>query len=754
MDAWQRTFDQLRTVVRGLSVAQRASLLAVSLGVLTAIGWLAFGGELAGEEFLLGGKNFSAEELSRTQAALKAAGLHRARVEGQKISVPAAEADRYTAAALAQQTLPAQFAAEFDRMQSKVNVFTSTEQRRELLEEARKTRLAQILRAIPEIEDAVVEWDRPKATSMFRPAPQLAAHVSVRPRGGAELSAELVQSLKQFVAGALAGAEMDDVTVVDMNTSRVYGRRSVQTVASDRTAGFAKQQAAEYSERITQALQYIPAVLVSVNVELLSAADDVEQVRTTAKPFVSADFVPLTRRHSRDRSQGVARSNHPLTMRIDPVSAKRRIPDDEIEPSTGHDFTRAEDADDVADTDANDAGWHKSVQVAVSIPEDYYAAIARARGLSAGTSVVQDSAYRAALVDIKAETQRDVRETLIRLLPRGSDPSALSVTTYTPLKSGSAPVTEASVATSEFAIERYLAQVQKHWQLATGSTICGLCFLWIVFRSRPKAVDAMAAVVSNEPVPAPELGPPDEAESIPPPTTPQAAILEKLAELERSSPAVPRPSEKLFAFLDELSADAAARLLASEHPQTIALVATALGSAQAANILHSLPEALRWDVTQRLTRMGTAAPDVLREVAASLKSRVHQRPMPGHSTGLSSAASGPNLHSGVETEEHLPCPLTFEDLGDLDSHALATVLESVELRACAIALLDRPEAFKQTLLNKMPKPISSAIRKYLKHPGPVRLIEITESQEAIAGVAWNLAQQGMIALPDHWEYVE
>jgi hypothetical protein len=30
-------------------------------------------------------------------------------------------------------------------------------------------------------------------------------------------------------------------------------------------------------------------------------------------------------------------------------------------------------------------------------------------------------------------------------------------------------------------------------------------------------------------------------------------------------------------------------------------------------------------------------------------------------------------------------------------------------------------------------------------------MDITESQEAIADVAWNLAQHGMIALPEHLE---
>lgn len=747
MDAWHRTFDQLRTVVRGLSVTQRASLLVVTLGMLAAIGWFAFGEVLARDEFLLGGKDFSTEELSRTQAALKTAGLLRARVVGRKISVPAAEADRYTAAALAQQTLPAQFAAEFDRMQSKVNVFTSTEQRRELLEEARKTRLAQILRAIPEIEDAVVEWDRPKATSMFRPAPQLAAHVSVRPRGGAELSPELVQSLKQFIAGALAGAETDDVTVVDMNTSRVYGRRSAESAASDRTDGLAKQQASEYSSRITQALQYIPEVLVSVNVELLPETGDADfgdGSRELEQPFLGTDFVPLTRRRSRDRSQEFARSNHPLTTRIDPVAATRMVRVDAEGRPAAQDFRGPQDLEDVFTPDSS--SHRKSVQVAVSIPENYYSAIARTRGLSSGRSIVQDSAYRAALADIKAETQRDVRETLIRLLPRGSDPGSLSVTTYTPLKSAAEPVAEPTEGSTEYSVEACWELCQTHWKIATGAAICGLCLLWTVFRSRPKSFTEPAAVVVSEPVPQSPV--PEEPELIPPPLAPQAAVLERLAALERGSPAVSRSHEKLFAFLDELSADDTARMLATEHPQTIALVATALDPAQSANILHSLPESLRWDVTQRLTRMGTAAPDVLREVAASLKSRLHQRSS-GDRREFPMTAAGPAADEATDTPP--TGPLIFEDLNALDFRALATVLESVDLRACAVALLDRSEAFKQALLKKMPKHVSSAIRRHLKQLGPIRLIEITASQEAIAGVAWNLAQHGMIALPEHLE---
>ncbi|MDB5337819.1 MAG: flagellar motor switch protein FliG, partial [Planctomycetaceae bacterium] len=570
----------------------------------------------------------------------------------------------------------------------------------------------------------------------------LAAHVSVKPRGGRELSLELVQSLKQFIAGALAGAQTDDVTVVDMNTSRVYGRRSAQAAASERTEDFSKQHAAEYSNRITDALRYIPDVLVSVNVELLpTSAESAPQ----EQPFVGADFVPVSRHRGHDRTKELSRSNHPPTTRINPVSSTRMFRQVESNGRSGLDFHDVEDIDEVRETES--PGYRKSVQVAVSIPEDYYTAIARSRGLSSGESVVNDSAYRAALANIKAETQRDVREKLIRLLPRGSDPGSLSVTTYTPLNSAVEPVEVARASTSDSSFETYLELGRTHWKIGTGAAICGLCFLWVVCRSRSQASVSPTATFPSDPSITAESPPSDEPDLIPAPSAAHVAVLDKLAELERSSPTNAVSRDNPFAFFDELSANESARMLASEHPQTIALVATALGPAHAANILHSLPESLRWDVTQRLSRIGTAAPDVLREVAASLKSRMHQRSSVGPRT-FSEDARTP---ASQTTEDQAYCPITFEDLGALDVRSLATVLESVELRACAVALLDRSEAFKQGLLGKLPRSVSSAIRQQFKNLGPVRLLDITASQEAIAGVAWNLAQNGVIASPESWE---
>ncbi|MDB5386425.1 MAG: secretory protein YscJ/FliF family protein [Planctomycetaceae bacterium] len=771
MDGWAQKIDQLRSLVRGFSPMQRMSLCAVSLTILGLCCWLGYSAYHPKQEFLLGGKAFSKDELSRTLEAFKVAGLVQHRVEGQRISVPALEADRYTAAAVAQKALPAQFAAEFDRMQSRVNVFTSSEQRRELLEEARKSRLAQILRAIPEIEDAVVEWDRPKSTSLFRPQNQLAAHVSVRPRGGHQLSLELVQSLKQFVAGALAGAKPEDVTVVDMNTSHVHGRRTTAEAASDRIQSLARQSADDVTRQIKQALQYIPHVLVSVNVEMLS---EVEADRTDA--IDDLDVVPIQYQTRRGGSPRNAWSNRSIAATINPVSLSKR----EFQ---AHRTARTLTSDSADSTHAEapnlEGMLHKSVQVAIAIPEDFYSTLALRQGIQPGTTLVADSEFRAAVANIKMESQHGIREQLSRLLPLGTPAESISITNYTRLS-----VPPESGVNMKPAGTR--SKTFWDWVSLSGMVFTGLCVCWLVsrlaLRNRDRATAANRLDVVEEfplgtldgdlktdtslksgfaelqTAPKETLKPPPEA------LNPYSAILSELAERERDSVLGPPGQGGMFEFLCQLAPAELAEFLQQEHPQTIALVASGMPPTRAAETLHALPEALRWEVTQRISRLGHAAPEVCREVAQSLASRLHEsagktskqtpavQRRPGFrqrtvSRQQQSETSTDIVSGSVSTSDR--GPVSFEDLCVLDRMSFAAVLRAVDANSFAVALFDRPEPFKQKFVSMLPRAVAADILRQTRELGPLRLSDITATQDAIAGIVWKLAQQGTIQLPPH-----
>jgi flagellar motor switch protein FliG len=780
MDGWAQKLDQLQSLVREFSTAQRVSLSVVSLAVLALCGWLGYSSFNPPQALLLGGKTFSKEELTRTLEAFKTAGLNQHHVEGQRISVPGNQADRYTAAAIAQKALPAQFAAEFDRMQSRVNVFTSSEQRRELLEEARKTRLAQILRAIPEIEDAVVEWDRPKSVSLFRPQNQLAAHVSVRPRNGHELSAELVQSLKQFVAGALAGATPEDVTVVDMNTSRVYGRRTSEEAVADRIQSVEKQAAEDATRQITRALQYIPHVLISVNVELLA---DVEEERSEA--IDDAEIIPIRHQSKSISGQRQARSNHPATASNNPISLKKRTTN--AQRVSGTLVSPRREADTLPEFEYP---LHKSIQVAIAIPEDFYSTIARRQGIEPGTTLVADSEFRAAVANIKMESQRDIHEKLARLLPSGTDPESISITSYTRLES---PV-EPTVAPKKQPLR---ASRYPDWAAHAGIIVSGLCGLWLLTRwmrrsrratsSTYKVPDTDNHMLSSQETNSLErsLNADDsnqstfpESEQVPSITksvaatstkaalNPYSAILAELADREQDTVLGAPSHGGMFEFLCQLAPADLADFLRDEHPQTIALVTSGLPPTRAAEALYALPEALRWDVTQRISRLGQATSEVCRDVAKSLSMRLRER------QARVQESTGPNAsksHDGTSgtrsrsvrrkdsgtTSDPLSAsatdrgPVSFEDICVLDRASFAMVVRSVDAKSFAVALFDRPVPFQQKFVSMLPRSLATAISQQTYGLGPLRLSDITASQNAIAAVIWSLAQQGAINLPPH-----
>jgi len=652
MDGWTRQLTSIKSLWIGISRLQKVTLVGVAFIVLASTGWLIYTSQNPPQALLLGGKSFSADELKRTLDAFKLAGLVQHRLEGTRISVPASEVDRYTAAAVAQKALPAQFAAEFDRMQSRVNLFTSSEQRRELMEEARKTRLAQILRAIPEIEDAVVEWDRAKSTSLFRAQSQLAAHVSVRPRAGGEMTPELVQSLKQFIAGALAGATPEDVTVVDMNTSRVYGRQTAAEAALERMKSLARQYSEASTRQMTQALQHIPHVLVSVNVECLPLDVDADLEVIDAVDVVKFQHSQNSGiRSARTNSARVQEDNRvalsPITL-SNRSAAKRMVSNrmvshrTETKGHSTHSFRMTESEWNPSD---GELPFQKSVQVVVSIPQQYYAELALRRGVAPGNDLVADREFRAAMAEVKLETQDEVRETLTRLLPSDTSPDSISVTTYNrPNEPNDRSDPNEIMRTGKSA--KRTSKVSQ-WTLeqivpVSSVAICALIVVWSLSRrtkrERPTtSSNSPLGTLENHPTGTQTVAPTEEivsrnsrisAAKVDPERdslNPYSAILSELAERERDTVMGGVPQSGVFDFLCQLTPVDASDFLRNEHPQTIALVATGLPTGRAAEILHALPEALRWDVTQRISRMEPPQDSVSREIAQNLSQRLIER---------------------------------------------------------------------------------------------------------------------------------
>lgn len=479
----------------GLGVVLGASILGVV--------WLGWDRQASGTEFLLGGKQFSRAELAQIESAFEKANLSEFRVEGRRILVPVIAADQYAAAAATSNSLPAQFSAEFDRMLDRVNLFTSSEQRRELLEESRKARLAQILRSISEIEDAVVEWDRAKSSSLFRTQAPIAAHVSVKTKAGRELTDELVDSLKQFVSGAIAGAKPEDVTVVDMNTSRVHGRRTPHEVYLDRVKASVRQSTREYEQLVKRSLDSIPGAVVAVKVEPVIA----ESEAADAPPFTVTDLeptdwgLPVTRNVVASRVSPARATDRPFrgngqeSKLVSPVSGNRHLSRFEPGPPPVDDGTETFDG---GPRNGNDSStWAPPVtkiQVSVAIPNEYYEAKVRQRGIQRGSTASGDMAFRAAVAQLKSETHSRVRQMILRSIPEATSHDAISIQT---LPSAREPLEKSGQAPSFWAIIQTQMKSLQSYPHVAGVTVAVLVFLGAIYSSRRRPVIAVKASVQS-----------------------------------------------------------------------------------------------------------------------------------------------------------------------------------------------------------------------------------------------------------------
>lgn len=235
-----------------------------------------------------------------------------------------------------------------------------------------------------------------------------------------------------------------------------------------------------------------------------------------------------------------------------------------------------------------------------------------------------------------------------------------------------------------------------------------------------------------------------------------------------------------FRFLDEARADELAEILAHEHPQTTAVVASHLSPACAAAMFRHLPRALRAEVLRRVADLDHTDPDVLldveRTVRAALAERLQLRER--RAAGLTTvraildavdsqerrdlvtllteqdrelatlagvaeqAAEGPEELSlpstrtervePVEEAEPSESRLEFDELETLDDRALARVLRSTDRQTLLIALSGAPPALIARLVKPLPAKDARIFRQRLERLGPIRLKDIELAQRTVA----------------------
>lgn len=287
MELLNQAIMRILEAAKGLSPGARLLAAAGLVGLLVAGVW-GFGGQLAapGESYLMNGQTFSAAQLREMEAALGKAALTQYTIEGMRIRVPHTQQARYMAALAEAQALPANFGDHLKAAVEQNGFLLSGSRQDAQLKVAMQQELQAVINQFHGIETSSVQIA--EATSQgFPRTTTVTASVSVRPATAEPLDERTASAIRCIVAQSWGGLKPENVTVVDIQSARMFSGPLDHDHSADVYAEKKKQLEADWQEKIARLLG-IPGVVVTTNVEL---ADDGHTPRAvSAAVAVPSDY--------------------------------------------------------------------------------------------------------------------------------------------------------------------------------------------------------------------------------------------------------------------------------------------------------------------------------------------------------------------------------------------------------------------------------------------------------------------------------
>ncbi len=215
------------------------------------------------------------------------------------------------------------------------------------------------------------------------------------------------------------------------------------------------------------------------------------------------------------------------------------------------------------------------------------------------------------------------------------------------------------------------------------------------------------------------------------------------------------------AFLAGTAGGDLAEALRSERPQTIALVLAHLAPSRASEVLSRLDPTVQAEVVRRLASLEEADPGVVYEVEQALQSRVARQWGIGPKRVVGRKAVEGILQVGDHRLGRMitetladrddgpagrfdPPPIAFEALPMLDEASLTTLLQEADRQLLAAALLGAPAALVHRVMRLLPQDTSAWVQRQLDSPGPIRLRDVEEARQRLAGLATALQRERRI----------
>jgi flagellar motor switch protein FliG len=224
-----------------------------------------------------------------------------------------------------------------------------------------------------------------------------------------------------------------------------------------------------------------------------------------------------------------------------------------------------------------------------------------------------------------------------------------------------------------------------------------------------------------------------------------------------------RKSPVDFSSLEDAEPERLVNFLATEHPQTIALVLAHLKAEKASRVLQLLPEDLRADVTLRLACLDSTSPEVVGRIAKVLDQKIK-------ALGKRRAKAAGGVRAVADVLNHTEPALAelilgqieqrdektakkvrdmlfvFENLLAVDAKGLKELVAKVDRKVMTTALKGTSEELQSHIFATMSKRGAEMMREDMEALGPVKIREVETAQAQVIEIARGLEKEGLLSL--------
>lgn len=218
---------------------------------------------------------------------------------------------------------------------------------------------------------------------------------------------------------------------------------------------------------------------------------------------------------------------------------------------------------------------------------------------------------------------------------------------------------------------------------------------------------------------------------------------------------------KAFDFIRKADYKNLLAIVQNEHPQTIALILSYARSDQAAAIIAELPKEKRIDVVERIAKMDSASPEIIKSIERTLE-RKFTSIVSMDFTEIGGINYIADVLNNVDrgTEKHIFDELAvrdpklveeirlkmfvFEDIVNLDPSSIQTFIKEVDPKDLAVAIKGSTPEVSAVLFANMSQRMQESLQADIEYLHNIRLRDVEEAQQRIVGIIRRLEDEGLI----------